>query len=602
MSALPRLLGIARPLGRRLGAAALLQALTVAAGVGLTGTSAWLLSRAALHPSIAVLQLAIVGVRGFGVGRAALRWAERVVSHDATLRLLARLRLEVFRALVPLAPARLQDHRAGDVLSRVVEDVASLEGFYVRILGPSLAALAVALLAGALLLPRGAGIAAAALLGFAAAGLAAPALSARLAAGAGREAVALRGELSARLIDGIRGSAELLAFGGEGAHAEAVSRLSRKTLEAQARTVRSSAAGTACAGLAADLGVVAVLALAATAVRAGRLPGVQLAVATLVTLACYEATSALPPAWQALGSTRAAAARLFELLDTSPAVTEPQPAVCACSTAAEGVALFECRNLRFAYPGAHRPALDGVSLSLSRGRRVAIVGPSGSGKSTLAQLLLRFQPVPPGTMLLEGRDVCELPSDAVRARISYAAQRVDILSGTLRENLALGRAGASDEELVAVLHTLALGHLLERTPAGLDGWLGEQGEQLSGGEQQRLGLARALLGRGTLLLLDEPTAHLDALTERTVMDAILRAGEGRATLLVSHRLVALDRFDEVIVLSEGRAVERGRASELALRGGAYASLLRRQRDVAALGDATLGDASLEVRPQAPRPD
>jgi ATP-binding cassette subfamily C protein CydCD len=225
-----------------------------------------------------------------------------------------------------------------------------------------------------------------------------------------------------------------------------------------------------------------------------------------------------------------------------------------------------------------------VSLRLEHGRRVAVVGASGSGKSTLAALLLRFWPAPAGSIRLEGHDLAAWPSDAARERFACSAQRAHVFTGTLRENLLLGRRDAGDEELLATLRGMRLEPLLARLPRGLDGRVGEEGLQLSGGERQRLALARALLRPAPLLLLDEPTAHLDALTEREVMAELLRAGEGRATLMVTHRLVALEAFDEVLVLDRGRVAERGPAAELLARSGHLKSLLALQRSVEALGD------------------
>jgi len=247
--------------------------------------------------------------------------------------------------------------------------------------------------------------------------------------------------------------------------------------------------------------------------------------------------------------------------------------------------LVELRDLCFSYPGELRPALDGVSLRLERGRRIAVVGASGSGKSTIAHLLLRFWDAPSGSILLEGHDLAEWPSDDARARVAFAAQKAHVFTGTLRENLLLARPAASADELSAVLRAVRLDALVERLAGGLDGWVGEEGHQLSGGERQRLALARALLRPAPILLLDEPTAHLDALTEREVLSEIVRAGEGRATLLVTHRLVALEAFDEVVVLERGRVAERGAAAPLlARRGGVLARLMALQRSVEAFGD------------------
>lgn len=568
-----RLVSLLAPERARAALAALLLVLTVAAGVALLGTSGWLLSTAALQPSIAALSVAVVGVRAFGVSRAVLRYLERLASHDVTLRLLARLRVAVFRALVPLAPARLVSRRAGDLLSRLVEDVASLEALYVRVLGPSLAALVLVLLAGLALLPFGLHLALALLAGLALCGTLLPWLAWRLGRGAGRRLVALRADLAARLVDGVQGQAELLAFGGEDGHARAVARLSRDVVAEQQRLGRASALGSALVGLGADLTVLGVLALAVPAVRAGGLDGAHLAVVTLLALASFEAVAALPAAWQGLGAAGESARRVFETIDLDPAVRDSAlPA-----RAAGSPRVLEVRELSFAYPGETTRVLDGVSLRLEPGRRVAVVGRSGSGKSTLVHLLLRFWDVPEGAVALDGRDVRQWPQERVRSAIAFAAQRAQVFTGSLRENLLLAAPGASADELRAVLAEVRLETLVARLPAGLDTWVGEQGQQLSGGERQRLALARALLRpHAPFLLLDEPTSHLDPTTERKVLAAIVRAGEGRATLLVTHRLVGLEAFDEVVVMERGRVVERGPAARLGEAGGSFARLLALQ--------------------------
>jgi len=384
---LARLVRLVLPERRRVAAAVGLQLLTIASGVGLMGTSAWLLSKAALHPSIAALQVAIVGVRAFGVSRATLRYLERLVSHDVTLRLLGRLRMALFRALVPLSPARLLSHRRGDLLGRVIEDVGTLEGLYVRVLGPSLAAIGITALLAALLFRFSSALPVVAVCGLALGGVVAPRLAARLGEAPGRRLVALRGELLARLVDGVRGVADLLAFGREGAHAGALAAVSRDAVAEQRRLIRASALGGSLATLAADLTTIAVLVLAIPLVEAGTLDGVQLATVALLTLASFEAVAPLPLAWHGLGAMREASRRLFEVMDAPPAVPEPRgPAPAPLA----GEPLLELRDLHFTYPGEPRPALDGVSLRLERGGRVAVVGSSGSGKSTLAHLLLRF--------------------------------------------------------------------------------------------------------------------------------------------------------------------------------------------------------------------
>jgi thiol reductant ABC exporter CydC subunit len=573
------LLSLLAPERGRAGLAVSLQVATVGAGVALMGTSAWLLSKAALHPSVAALWVAVAGVRAFGISRATLRYLERLVSHDVTLRLLARLRVAFYRALVPLAPARLVDHRSGDLLGRAIEDVGALEGLYVRVLGPTLVAIVVTVLLGLALLPFGGGLAAAAVGGLVVSGTVFPWLARQRGHEPGRRLAGLRGELAARLADAVQGQAQLLAFGREAEHASAAASLSVAAAEAQRRLAGASALGGSLAGLGADVTTVAVLALSVPAVRSGNLDGVQIAVVTLMALAAFEAVAALPSAWQGAGAMSESGHRLLELVDQPPPVPEP---TLPESNAAIPPRTLEVCDLRFAYPGESHPALDGVSLRLEPGRRVAVVGPSGSGKSTLVHLLLRFWDVPPGSFLLDGMDARQWPSDRVRAALAFAAQRAHLFTGTLRENLALASPRAGNAEILAVLDALRLGELVARLPQGLDTWIGEQGLQLSGGERQRLALARAFLREAPFLLLDEPTAHLDAVTEREVLGEIVRAGEGRATLVVTHRLVSLEAFDEVLVLDHGRTAERGRAADLAGTGGTFSRLLALQR-------ATLGD-------------
>ena len=596
-----RLVGLARAEGRGVALAVGLQVLTVGAGIGLMGTSAWLISKAALHPSIAVLQVAIVGVRFFGILRGLSRYLERLVSHDVTLRLLTHLRVRVYRALAPLAPARLAGFRSGDLLARVLDDVETLETLYVRVIGPSLSALLIAGVMGAVLLPLDRAPAVAALGGFALAGILVPGAVARLGREGGRRLVAARAELGARLTDGVQGVGEILAFGHEESHAAGVDAQGRVLTAAQTRLAGISALGSALAGLAADLSVVAVLMLAIPAVRGGELDGVQLAVVALVTLAAFEGVAALPAAWQGLEATRAAARRLFELMDAPPVVAEhevpPDSIPSGPGPPAPTHPLLEARGLTFAYPGEERPVLRELHLRLERGRRVAVVGASGSGKSTLAHLLLRFWEVPDGTLWLDGRDVRTLSPAAARAAVAFSAQRTHLFTGTLRENLLLALPQATEAQLERAVAAAQLESLVSRLPNGLDTWIGEQGLRLSGGERQRLALARALLRPAPILLLDEPTANLDAVTERAVLEAIVREGEGRATLLITHRLVFLDRFDEVIVLQRGLVVERGRAADLASREGPFARMLARQR--ATMADEAFGrpgDAATEPAP------
>jgi thiol reductant ABC exporter CydC subunit len=570
---LVRVLRLFRPDASRITLAVALQFATVAAAVALMATSAWLIATAALQPSIAVLALAVVGVRLFGVARGACRYFERLVSHDLTLRLLGRLRGWVYARLEPLSPAWLADRRSGDVLGRLVVDVESLDLVYVRLLGPAAAAILVVLLVLFLLLPYDVRIAMAAAAGLVWAAAAASSIAWGAGRSAAREAVRLRADLEALVVDGVQGLPDLAAFGQTGCHAAAIDATSRRLARAQARAASAAAAGAALAGLGAVLPALAVLAIGAGAVAAGSLGGVQLAVAVLLTMAAFEAVRPLPAAWQALAAARAAAARLLEIADAPPAVASARDAL-PLPVASD----VEVRHLTFAYPGSPRPALEDVSFRLEPGRLLAIVGPSGSGKSTLASLLVRFWDAPEGSIRLGGADVRRLDPVDVRSRIAFVPQRLHLFTGTIDDNVRLARPEASDAEIDRALREAGLTPFVTSLPDGRHTWIGEQGLELSGGERRRLAVARALLRRAPLLVLDEPMAHVDPASAALLRETIGAETRGRAVLLVTHRLHGLETADEILVLREGRVVERGRWHELSAGEGWFARMLRLQAD------------------------
>jgi thiol reductant ABC exporter CydC subunit len=552
--------------------ASLLAAATTAFGIGLMGTSGWLLATAARLPGIAALQVAIVLVRFFGIGRGLLRYLERLVSHDVTLRFLSKLRVHVFEALVPAAFSLRTTRRSGDVLARLVDDVDTLDRLPVRVLIPALGAILVAGLVAVLLLPFGVPAALAALAGLAAAGVVMPLAASAAGARAARETVGLRADLQSTLVDGVQGVADLVALGRGRDHVGRVSSLSRSLGSAQVRSASASALGFSLTGLAADLTVVAILAFAIPRVASGGLDTVQLTAMTLITLAAFETVMALPAGLQELGSTSAAARRIFELTDTPPAVVTPSsPAPVPAAPA------VEASGLTFTYPGTIRRAVAGISFRLAPGHPVVIVGPSGSGKSTVVALLLRQMELEAGDLRIGGIDVRACNPDDVRSRIAVAAQPTHLFTGTLRDNLLLATPEATEAEMVSAASRARLHHVVSGWPDGYDTWIGEQGLQLSGGERQRLALARAFLREAPILVLDEPTANLDALTEREVMEDIWRASLTQATLVVTHRLARIADDVEVLVLREGEIVERGQAAELRRAAGYFRQMLNLQR-------------------------
>ena len=398
--------------------------------------------------------------------------------------------------------------------------------------------------------------------------------------------IAIRSDLNAVLVDGIQGTADLVAFGAEAAQVRQVRSLSDALGGGQVRLAAISGLNTALGSLLNSLAVVAVLALAIPLVTAGRIAGASLAVLALATAASFEAVLPLPLAAEFLESSRAAARRLFAIVDVGGFAT-PSAAVWEREETGSGAISrspavppsIEVSHLTLRYAPDEPPALDDVTFGVPAGGCVAIVGASGAGKSTLVNALLRFWDPEGGAIRLNGRDLCDVEPEDVRRQIGVVTQHTHLFNATLRDNLRLARTGASQAEIEAAARTAQIHDWIVSLPENYDTWVGEQGLRLSGGERQRLAIARALLKDAPALILDEPTANLDAATERDLLAAMAPLMVGRTTLIITHRLVGLERADEILVLDRGRIVERGR-HEVLLRGaGAYRRMwdLRQQQ-------------------------
>ncbi len=570
------LLGLLRPFAALIALSVLLSLITILSGIGLMSTAAFIIASAALHPSIATLQVAIVGVRLFGISRGLFRYLERLVTHDVTLRVLARLRVAFYAALEPLAPARLLQDRSGDLLARLVGDISSLENFYVRAVAPPLTALAVAALVGVFMAAFHPRLAAALLLFLALAGLGVPLLGRLLSRTPGRQLVDIRSRLSAAVVDGIQGMSDLLAFGAAQACIQRLEALGQELAASQRRLAGISAVQSGLVLLFTGLGAWLVLVVAIPLVRLRQIDGVALAVLTLAALTSFEAVQPLPAAAQYLEANLQAARRLFEVIDARPAVADP-PA----PAPAPHELLLEARQVSFAYPpdqaepevvgeGPTTPyVLREVSFSLRPGQRIAIVGPSGAGKTTLAHLLLRFWDVTGGQITLGGVDIRQVPLGGLRGLIAVVSQNTYLFTGTIRENLLLARPGASPEQLAQAARQAQLHDFIQSLPQGYDTWVGEHGLKLSGGERQRLAIARALLKDAPLLVLDEATANLDSLTGQGLLAAVHSLMSGRSTLMITHRLVGMEWMDEILVMDGGAVLERGTHAGLLAQDGLY---------------------------------
>ena len=557
MSTLRALLRDSRVPPAGVAAAVALGALSVLSSVGLLAFAGYLVSRAAERPPVLSLTAVIVAVRCFGLGRPLARYFERLTSHDLAFRTLARLRVAFFARLEPLVPARLEGYRRGDLLARMVGDVDALQNLFLRGLTPPLVGLVAggtAVAVCAAVLPEAALVLAAGLL---AGGVALPLFAARAGRRPGARQAQARAELTVELVELLRGAPELVVLGADGAALGRVAALdSELTRLARAEALVSGLVeglGVAVVGLT----VAGVLAAGLSAHAAGHLDRTLVATLVLLAMASFEAVAPLPAAALRLRATLDSGRRLLALAGREPAVTDP--AEPAAPPAAAEVA---CDDVTFSYGDGESWDLRGIDLSLPRGRRVALVGRSGTGKSTIAALLVRFLDPAAGRVTLGDTDLRDLRQADVRARVTLDAQDAYLFSTTIRENVRLARPSASDTEIGGALGAARLSDWVASLPDGLDTFVGEEGTQVSGGERRRLALARTFLADAPVIVLDEPTSHLDPETAAALVTDALGAADTRTVLLITHRPEGLELVDEVLTLRRGRLTRTTLAGRL----------------------------------------
>lgn len=561
-SHLLRLWRLADPERGRLALAAVLATLALSSAVALLVVSAWLISRASEQPSIMYLQVAIVAVRALGISRGVFRYAERLVGHDTAFRSLANVRVGVYRRLERLSPAGLGDYRRGDLLARLVGDVDSSVDLIVRVIlpaGSGLAAGAVAMAIGVAILPA-AGLALLALLLIA--GVIAPGVSTKLGARAQQARAAAAGRLSSSVVASLTAAADVIAYNGVDLAVRAVADADAELTDLDRRGATAAGLGAALSQLATGLTVVACLGLGVGAVRAGRVDGVWLAALALVPLAMADVLSGMSAAALARARVAGAAERIFGVID-SP---DPVPAGGPASLAAGDAADLLMGRVSARYPASMSDSIQDFDLDLPAGRRVALVGPSGSGKSTAAAVILRLLDHRTGHYQLGHAgilaDVRDLGEDGVRTSIAAMDQQSHLFDTTIEENLRLANRDADDDHLRAAIERAALADWIAGLPEGLRTRVGAHGSAVSGGQAQRIALARVLLADRPIVVLDEPGEHLDPSTADQVTAAALTATSGRSIVLITHRMAHTGHCDEVIELGGGRVVQRGAASEL----------------------------------------
>jgi len=565
----------------RLGTATLLGALALGCSIALMALSGWLIARASQQPPVLYLMMAVTGVRTFGLGRSAFRYLERLVSHNAVLRALGALRTSVYVRLERLAPSVL-GFRSGDLLSRLVADVDSMQDHYLRYRLPLRSGIAVGVLTA---LAVGWALPSAGLLlalGLLLAGAAVPALAVAVSRSAERRQAPTRGRLSTEVVDVLSGTAELTVAGALPARLSAIRATDAELRRLAARSAATAGLGTGLVTLLTGLTVTACAAVGIAATGDHAVHGVMLAVLVLTPLAAFEAVAGLPMAAQIRERSLRAAQRVTEVTEAPAEASESAAAQLPSAQLPADPFPVRVRGLSATWPGRPDAALSGLDLELVRGRRTAVLGASGSGKTTLAMLLLRFLEPDAGRITLGGVDATALDGDLVRQVIGLCAQDAHVFDSSLRENLRLARPDCAERDLWAALAAARLADWARALPAGLDTMVGEHGARISGGQRQRLALARALLADFPLLILDEPAEHLDLATADALTADLLAATRGRSTLLITHRLAGLDAVDEIVVLDAGRIVQRGSWSDLLLLDGPLRRMWERERAADAL--------------------
>ncbi len=544
----------------------LLAFITLLASISLLTLSGWFLAASALAGLAGILtfnyMLPAGGVRGAAIIRTAARYAERVVSHDATFRVLSHLRVFTFRKILPLSPAGIAKFRQAELLNRLVADVDTLDHLYLRVISPLISALAIiavitfglswfdpylAMTLGGIML---------ALL------LLLPILFYRAGKPIGRGLTALRSQYRTQLTTWLQGHAELVVFGALNRFRSDLNQIEHHWLQRQKQQANLGALSQALMVLATGLTLTLILWLAAGGIGTYSQPGALIALFVFAALAAFEALGPVAGAFQHLGHVIASAERVANLIAQKPEVTFTQHDLVKPAQVA-----IEIDNISFTYPEQPQPVLRNINLRITQGEHIALLGRTGCGKSTLLQLLTRAWDVQQGEIRFNSTPIADYSETSLRSMMSVVSQRVHIFSSTLRDNLLLASPTASDEHLAHALKCVGLDSLLIND--GLNMWMGDGGRQLSGGEQRRLGLARALLHTAPVILLDEPTEGLDAETEQHILALIREHCRDKTLVLITHRLSGLEHLDRICILDGGELLEEGNHATLLANEGRY---------------------------------
>lgn len=564
-----RLIKIAIPFWGQMLVALIFGALTIGSSIALMGSSSWLIARAALHPSLDKLNVAIVGVRAFGISRGVFRYLERMTAHQVTFKLLKQWRIWFYEAVEKLAPAHLNTYRQADLLTRVVSDIEILENFYIRVLAPPLIAIMVAISMFIFTLFFSPLLTLVIFVAFLIVGLGLPYLSYQVNQQTGGKLLDSRAELNQAVLDGIQGMAEGLIYGQKAEFKTRVAQASQAVQVEQRRLAYTEGFINAS-----HMSVIGLTVAVLLAVAIPRVEPLYLAPLALAVTASFEAFLPLALAANYLSQNLVAGERLLDIIDAPLPITEPDHA----KTLTTPLNLT-FNKLSFRYAEGDAWALKNFDLDLPTGKKVAIVGASGAGKSTLLNLLLRFWDVEADSIHVSDADLRDYASEDVRQHIGVVTQSTYLFNTSLAENIRLAKRGMTQEDIERAAQQAHLHEFIQTLPQGYQTAVGEQGQQLSGGERQRLALARVLLKDAPLLIFDEAFSQLDPVTEQKIWQELQTIWADKSVLLITHRFIGLDVMDEIVVLQDGDTAERGTHAELLSQQGLYYQMVTQEKQI-----------------------
>lgn len=553
--------------------AALLGFLTVGSNVGLMMTSAYLIAKSALHPSISELQVAIVGVRFFGISRGVFRYFERLISHEVTFNLLEKFRVWFFKILEPLFPSKISEFKSADLLKRVVTDVESLQDFYVRIIAPPLVAVMILVLFFFLFGMFSFLYSFIISFFFIVGGIGIPIIVFLLNKNYGSQILDLQKRLAELSIDQAQGISELLVFGKYKEHQVEFEKINEAYLNAQRKMSLVNSLGNSLVGLLMNFAVISILVFAIPQVTSGILDGVYLSVLTLGTMAVFEAIMPLPELSLNLKKISRSAENLFMFEEFTNEKEIIKLDNCKPITFSINI-----KSLNFFY-NQNEKVLSNINLEIPQNKVTAIVGASGAGKSSLINILLKFWKYQTGEILIGNKNLREISQEQIDKFFSVVPQVNHLFNLSIKENIKFAKPDTSLEEIEKVIEKANIKNFVDSLPNKYDELVGEQGLKLSGGERQRISIARALLKDSPFMIFDEPTSNLDAINEKIILEMIYELKQNKTLILITHRILNLEKADQIYVFDKGQVIEYGNHNSLIKENGFYKKMYNSQQNM-----------------------